>query len=78
MQDGAGLAAEVAAGVAAVVTGAAGAAAVAVAASRAAVSAAGRGCAATVQHQSATSVAPSWRTPNQRGKAVAVMEEYLA
>ncbi|WP_170296464.1 hypothetical protein, partial [Burkholderia diffusa] len=57
---------------------AAGAAEVAAVAVPGAVSAAGKGCAATVQHQSATSVAPSWRTPSQRGKAVAVMEEYLA
>ncbi|KAB0638189.1 hypothetical protein, partial [Burkholderia latens] len=54
------------------------AAAVAAVAVRLAVSAAGKGCAATVQHQSATSVAPSWRTPGQRREAGAVMVEYLA
>ncbi|WP_043175814.1 hypothetical protein, partial [Burkholderia ambifaria] len=55
-----------------------GAAAAATGAVRVAVSAAGKGCAATVQHQSATSVAPIRRTPSQRRVAVAVMVEYLA
>ncbi|MEK7983798.1 hypothetical protein AAB988_11640, partial [Burkholderia contaminans] len=46
-----------------------------VTAAAAAESAAGSGCAATVQHQKATSVVQSGRTRAQRKETVAVMEE---